>query len=60
MYETMELEFYPDGKPHELHVVGGLFTPEKLQAVEEEFKNDADLQNQFDGLIERKREHWRA
>src|SRR5216683_1609355 len=39
MLETIQLEFYPDGRPHELHVVGGLFSPERLKAVDEEFQN---------------------
>jgi hypothetical protein len=60
MLETIQLEFYPDGRPHELHVVGGLFTPERLKAVDEEFQNNPELQKRHDELMARKREEWRA
>lgn len=60
MLEAIHLEFYPDGSPHELHVVGGLFTPERLRAVDEQFNNDPDLKRRHDNLIEKKREEWRA
>jgi hypothetical protein len=60
MLETIQLEFYPDGGPHELHVVGGLFSPERLKAVDEEFQNNPELQKRHDDLIARKREEWRA
>lgn len=60
MLETIQLEFYPDGRPHELHVVGGLFSPERLKAVDEEFQNNPELQKRHDELIARKREEWRA
>lgn len=58
--ETVQLEFYPDGRPHELHVVGGLFSPERLKAVDEQFQNSPELQKRHNELIERKREEWRA
>ena len=60
MLETIQLEFYPDGRPHELHVVGGLFSPERLKAVDEEFQNNPELQERHNELIARKREEWRA
>lgn len=60
MLEAIQLEFYPDGSPHELHLVGGLFTPERLRAVDEEFRSDPELQRRHDELIGRKREEWRA
>ena len=58
--ETIQLEFYPDGRPHELHVVGGLFNPERFQAVEEEFQNNPELQKRHNELMARKREEWCA
>lgn len=58
--ETIQLEFYPDGRPHELHVVGGLFSPERLKAVDEQFQNSPELQKRHNELMERKREEWRA
>lgn len=60
MLETIQLDFYPDGRPHELHVVGGLFSPERLKAVDEEFQNNPELQKRHNELIARKREEWRA
>lgn len=60
MLETIQLEFYPDGRPHELHVIGGLFTPERLKAVAEEFQSNPELQERHDELMARKREEWRA
>lgn len=60
MLETIQLEFYPDGRPHELHVFGGLFTQERMQAAHEQFQNSPELQQRHDELIERKREEWRA
>jgi hypothetical protein len=60
MLETIQLEFYPDGRPHELHVVGGLFSPERLKAVGEEFRSNPELLKRHDDLIARKRDEWRA
>jgi hypothetical protein len=60
MLETIQLEFYPDGSPHELHIVGGLFTPERLHAVDEESKSNPELQTRHDELMARKKEEWRA
>lgn len=60
MLETIQLEFYPDGRLHELHVIGGLFTPERLKAVEQEFESNPELQKRYDELMARKREEWRA
>ena len=60
MLEAIQLEFYPDGHPHELHVIGSLFTEERLRAADEEFRNRPELQMRHDELMERKREEWRA
>ena len=60
MLETIQLEFYPDGRPHELHVVGGLFSPERLKAVDEQFQKSPELQKRRNELMERKKEEWRA
>lgn len=60
MLETIQLEFYPDGRPHELHVVGGFFTPERRKAIDEEFRSNPELQKRHDELMARKREEWRA
>lgn len=60
LFRTMELEFNPDGTPHTLHVVGGLFNPERMKAVEEEMKNNPELEKEFNDVIAEKREKWRA
>jgi len=60
MLETIQLEFYPDGRPHKLHVIGGLLTSERIKAVAEEFRNNPELQKRYDNLLARKREEWRA
>ena len=60
MLETIQLEFYADGRPHELHVLGGLFNPERLKAVEEEIQNNPELKKRWDELFARKKEEWRA
>lgn len=60
MLETIELEFYPDGRLQELHVIGGLFSPERLNSANEELQNNPELQQRYNELIDRKREEWRA
>jgi hypothetical protein len=60
VFETIQLDFYPDGRPHELHVIGGLFTPERMKAVDEQLKNNPELQKRCDELMARKKEEWRA
>jgi hypothetical protein len=60
MLETIQLEFYPDGRQQELHVVGALFTPERMKAVDEQFQNSPELQKRRDELIAKKKEEWRA
>ena len=56
----MQIDFYPDGTPHELHVDGPLFTPERLAAVGKEFESNPDLKTQFDEMMEKKKEEWRV
>ena len=60
MLETIQLEFYPDGRPHELHVVGRLFTPDRIKAADEELQHNPELEKRHDELMARKREEWRA
>lgn len=60
MLGKIELEFYPDGRPHELHPVGGQFSPERLAAIEAEFQASPPLQKRYKQLIEKKRDEWRA
>lgn len=59
MLETMEIEFYPDGTPHELHVIGGLFTPERMQAAEDELNRSPVLRKRHDKLMAEKKRKWR-
>ena len=60
MLETIQLEFYPDGRPHEIHVIGGLFTAERLKALDEEFRSHPELKKRHDDLMARKRKEWCA
>jgi hypothetical protein len=60
MLETIQLEFYRDGRPHELHVAGGLISREQLKAMDEELQKNSELQRRYNEVIERKREEWRA
>jgi hypothetical protein len=58
--ETIQIDFYPDGRPHELHVVGGLFSEERLRAADKEVKSNPELQKRYEELMARKKEEWRA
>lgn len=63
LYELLdkkEIEFYPDGRPHEIHVVGPLFAHGRLPAVMQEIDSNPELKKKFDDLMERKKEAWRA
>lgn len=58
--EKMQIEFYADGRPHEIHVEGPLFTPEKLDAIFKEIDNSPELSKKFQDLLNQKREDWRV
>jgi hypothetical protein len=58
MFESIELEYNPDGTPHALHVMG--LSPEKFMAVEAEIRADPELNSKFDELMKRKKEAWIA
>jgi phenylalanine-4-hydroxylase len=60
MLEKMQIDFYPDGTPHEIFVDGPLLTPERMAAVDTEFESNPELKRKFDEMIEKKREEWRA
>ena len=60
MLEKMQIEFYPDGTPHEILLDGPLFTPERMAAVYKEFESNPELKRKFDEMIEKKKEEWRA
>jgi hypothetical protein len=60
LFEKMQIDFYPDGTPHELHVDGPLFTAESLAAVETEIESDPEWKRKFDEMMEKKKEAWRA
>lgn len=60
MLEKIQIEFYPDGRPHELFVDSSLFTPERMAAVEKEIESNPELKRRFDEMMERKKEEWRA
>jgi hypothetical protein len=58
--EKMQIEFYPDGTPHEIHLDGPAFDPERMAAVTKEFEEKPELGKKFNDLMERKRDEWRA
>jgi hypothetical protein len=60
MFETIELEYNPDGTPRPLHTLGHLFTEENLKAVEAETKADPEMNSKFDDLLKRKKDAWIA
>jgi phenylalanine-4-hydroxylase len=60
MLEKMQIDFYPDGTPHEIFVDSPLFTPERMAAVDKEFESNPELKRKFDEMMEKKKEEWRA
>jgi hypothetical protein len=60
MLEKMQIEFYPDGTPHEIFVDGPLFTPEAMSSVDKEFKSNPELKRKFDEMMENKKEQYHA
>jgi len=58
MFDKLQLEFYPDGRPHEIHVDG--ITAEHMAAIDREFQENPELKNRLDELIGKKREEWVA
>lgn len=60
MKEKMQIEFYPDGTPHEIFVDGPIFTPECLAEIEKEFSDNPELKKKHDEVMEKKKEEWLA
>lgn len=60
LLEKMQIEFYPDGRPHELFVDNPLFTSERMAAIEKEIESNPELKRKFAEMMERKKEEWRA
>jgi hypothetical protein len=60
LFERIELEYNPDGTIQPLHVVGQLFTPEKMKAMKEQIEADPEMNKKFDDLMRRKKETWLA
>jgi hypothetical protein len=60
MLEKMQIDFYPDGTPHEIFVDGPLFTPERMAAMDKELESNPELKRKFDDMMEKKKEEWRA
>lgn len=59
MLEKMQIEFNPDGTPHEIFVDGPLFTLERMASVDKEFESNPELKRNFDEMMEKKKEEWR-
>lgn len=60
MKEKMQIEFYPNGTPHEIFVDGPIFTPERLAAIEKEFNDNPELKKRHDEVMTKKKEEWLA
>lgn len=60
MLEKMQIDFYPDGMPHEIFVDGPLFTPESLASVEKEIESNPELKRRFEEMMTKKKEEWHA
>ena len=60
MLEKMQIDFYPDGTPHEIYANGPIFTQERLAAVGKEFDSNPELKKKFDEMMEKKKGEWRA
>ena len=58
--DKMQIEFYPDGTPHQIYVDGSQFTAETMAAIDKQFEDSPELQQKYNDLIERKKEEWRA
>lgn len=59
MLEKMQIDFYPDGTPHEIFLDPPP-TPERMAAVDAEFESNPELKRKFDEMMEKKKEEWRA
>lgn len=57
--EKMQVEFYPDGTPHEIFLDPAP-TPERMAAVDEEFRSNPELKRKFDEMMAKKKEEWCA
>lgn len=57
--EKMQIDFYPDGTPHEIFLDPPP-TPEVMAAVDKEFESKPELKMKFDKLMEKKKEEWHA
>jgi hypothetical protein len=55
----MQIEFYPDGTPHEIFLDPPP-PPETMAAVDKEFESNPELKTKFDKMMEKKKEEWRA
>lgn len=60
MKEKMQMEFYPDGTPHEIFVDGPTFTAERVAAIEKEFNDNPELKKKHDDVMAKKKEEWSA
>lgn len=60
MLEKIQIEFYPNGTPHEIFVDGQFFTPERIADLDKEFKSNPELKKKLDEMMEKKKEEWRA
>jgi hypothetical protein len=60
MLDKMQVEFYPDGTPHEIFVDGPLLTRERMAEIDKEFKDNPELKRRFDEMMAKKKGEWLA
>lgn len=60
LLEKIQIDFYPDGTPHELHMDGPLFMTERMATVNKELESSPELKKKFNEMMEREKEEWRA
>jgi hypothetical protein len=58
--DKMQIEFYPDGTPHEIYGDGSMFRPERMAAIEKELDESPELKRKFDDMMVKKKEAWLA
>ncbi len=60
MYDRIQVDFHPDGTPHEIFIDGPIWTRERLAAIDNEFNENPDLKRKFDEMMAKKKEEWIA
>jgi len=60
LLEKMQIDFYPDGTPHEIFIDAPSITQERRDAVTKEFESNPELEKKLCEMMEKKKEEWHA